>query len=92
MQTTIQKEHVLNKLMTKARAAMQRGTGNLTGGITEPERREAIAKLRNIPEWSVQQYLDSLYELSLPVVDNAVASFTDRITDLVVQVPSIFLC
>jgi hypothetical protein len=90
MQTTIQKERILNKLMTKARNSMQRG-GNLIGGVTQEERLEAIAKLRDFPDWSVPQYLESLYELSLPVDDNAVTSFTDRITDLATQVPSCFI-
>ena len=86
MQTTIEKEAILNKLMTRARAATSRGSGTLTNGVTEAERLEAIAKLRDIPEWSVDQYLDNLYELSLPVDEDVVASFTDRITDLVTQV------
>ena len=91
-QTTIEKEHILNKLMTKARAATCRGSGMLTNGVTEAERLEAIAKLRDIPEWSVDQYLDNLYELSLPVDEDVVASFTDRITDLVTQVCAPWKC
>lgn len=86
MQDTIKKEHILNKVMTRGRAATTRGSGMLTGGVTESERIEAIAKLRDIPEWSVEQYLDNLYELSLPVDEDVVAAFTDRITDLVAQV------
>jgi hypothetical protein len=86
MQTTIQKEVVLNKIMRKAREATQLGPGTLAGRSTAEERHEEIAKLRQIPDWSVPQYLESLFELSLPVVDNRVTSFTDRITDLVAQV------
>lgn len=90
VQTTIEKEHILNKLMTQSRVATTRGAGTLTGGVTESERLEAIAKLRDIPEWSVEQYLDNLYELSLPVDEDVVSSFTDRITDLVTQVCIMF--
>lgn len=72
--------------MTRARIATTRGSGVLTGGVTEEERIQAIARLRDIPEWSVDQYLDNLYEMSLPVDEDMVASFTDRITDLVTQV------
>lgn len=52
----------------------------------ESERFKAIAKLREIPDWSVPQYLRDLYERSLPVENSMSTSFTDRITDLVAQV------
>jgi hypothetical protein len=65
--------------MTKARK---------TGGArqTESERFEAIAKIRQLPDWSVASYLNNLYELSLPVENSHIISFTDRITGLVAQV------
>lgn len=55
-------------------------------GQADADRSEAIARLREIPDWSVGQYLSNLYELSLPVDGSVVTSFTDRITELVAQV------
>lgn len=78
MQNTIETERILNIIMTRPRQ----------GGAEqqEQERFDAIAKLRNIPDWSVGHYLNNLYDLSLPVDGNAVTSFTDRMTQLVSQV------
>jgi hypothetical protein len=75
VQTTIDKERYLNAIMLPPahRAA-------------DAERCKGIAELREIPDWSVPQYLRDLYELSLPVENNMATSFTDRITDLVAQV------
>lgn len=80
MQTTIEKERTLNMIMMQPR--------EWTWAQTENERFKEIAKLRDIPEWSVGQYLRNLYELSLPVESNMATSFTDKITDLVSQVGS----
>jgi hypothetical protein len=78
LQTTIEKERVLNEIMEKKRPSAANTSAN--------ERVEAVSKLREIPEWSVPHYLNDLYELSLPVENSSVTSFTDRITELVAQV------
>lgn len=80
MQDTIEKERILNTIMTKSR--------HTAGGQSQADRYEAVSKLRSIPDWSVGQYLSNLYELSLPVDSSVVTSFTDRITELVEQVRS----
>lgn len=77
VQDTIEKERILNTIMTKSGQDHEQ---------TEKERFEAISKLRSIPDWSVGQYLSNFYVLSLPVDSSVVASFTDRITELVAQV------
>lgn len=81
VQTTIDKERSLNTIMLPPR---ERGWGHIDA---ERHRFKAISELRAIPEWSVAQYLRELYERSLPVESNMATSFTDRITDLVAQVP-----
>ena len=80
VQDTIEKERILNTIMTKSR--------HNAGVQSQADRYEAVSKLRSIPDWSVGQYLSNLYDLSLPVDSSVVTSFTDRITELVAQVRS----
>jgi hypothetical protein len=75
VQTTIDKERYLNTIMVPPG---QRAS--------DAYKYKEIAELREIPEWSVPQYLRDLYELSLPVENNMATSFTDRITEMVAQV------
>eukprot|EP00892_Ulva_mutabilis_P010917 jgi/Ulvmu1/8198/UM041_0007.1 len=77
LQAAIEKERVLGKVMDR----------KVLAGGDEAEHFAQIAKLRDIPEWSVPHYLTDLYQLSLSSDPNTLmlSSFTDRITDLVAQ-------
>ena len=88
LQGTIEKERILNTLMTKSRQSAHAWTWADNSELSEADsaRAHAISHLRRIPDWSVGEYLGNLYELSLPVDSSVVTSFTDRITELVDQV------